>query len=60
MTWKVEEWFWESQPERVKASYSKPEESERYPKYNETRETLLEFGGDHPPKAKYYLVTDSA
>ena len=44
----IEEWFWESQPERVKASYSKSEVSERDPKYHETRETLWELGGTTP------------
>ena len=48
MTWKVKEWFWKDQPERVKASYLKLEESERNPKYNETLETLLEIGGTTP------------
>ena len=48
VTWKVKEWFWKDQPKRVKASYLKPEESERNPKYNETRETLLEVGGTTP------------
>ena len=32
--------FWESQPQRVKAPYSKSEGSERNPKYYETRGTL--------------------
>ena len=45
---KVAEWFWESQPERVKASYSKLACSEQDPKYHETRETLWEFGGTTP------------
>ena len=48
MTWKVKEWFWKDQPERVKASYLKLEESKWNPKYNETRETLLEVGGTTP------------
>ena len=34
------EWFWESQPERVKAPYAKDKLTERYPEYYETRETL--------------------
>ena len=42
------EWFWESQPERVKAPYMKPEDSERDPKYCETRGTLQEVGGTTP------------
>ena len=48
MTRKVEEWFWKDQPERVKASYSKLEGSERDPEYIETRETLMEVGGTTP------------
>ena len=40
--------FWESLPKRVKAPYMKSEESERNPKYHETRETLWEFGGTTP------------
>ena len=42
------EWSWEDQPKRVKAPYSKLEESERNPKYIETRETLMEVGGTTP------------
>ena len=53
------EWFWESQPERVKASYAKTRMSKLDPEYCETRETLQEVGGT-TPKAKYYSVTDSA
>ena len=34
------EWFWESQPERVKAPYAKTKETRRNPEYYETRETL--------------------
>ena len=44
----IAEWFWESQQERVKASYAKSEDSKRYPKYHETRETLWEIGGTTP------------
>ena len=51
--------FWESRPERVKAPYVKAELTEQDPEYHETRETLWEVRGP-PPKAKYYLVTDSA
>ena len=36
------EWFWESQPERVKAPYAKDELTRRDPEYHETRETLWE------------------
>ena len=39
------EWFWESQPERVKAPYMKGKQTWRYPEYHETRETLWEGGG---------------
>ncbi len=42
------EWFWESQPKRVKAPYTKAGESEQDPKYRETRETLREVGGTTP------------
>ena len=34
------EWFWESQPERVKAPYMKFEEARQDPEYYETRGTL--------------------
>ena len=40
--------FWESLPQRVKAPYMKPEDSERDPKYCETRGTLQEVGGTTP------------
>ena len=39
---------WKDRPQRVKAPYVKPEESEQIPKYHETRETLWEFGGTTP------------
>ena len=42
------EWFWESQPERVKASYAKTRMNKLYPEYCETRETLQEVGGTTP------------
>ena len=42
------EWFWESQPERVKAPYMKDELTWRYPEYHETRETLWEHAGTTP------------
>ena len=42
------EWFWESQPERVKAPYTKTIDSEQDPKYHETRETLWEVRGTTP------------
>ena len=45
---------WEVQQESVKA-----DETEQDPEYHETRGTLWEIRGP-PPKAKYYLVTDSA
>ena len=44
----IVEWFWESQPERVKAPYGKTKRDEQYPKYHETRETLWEVGGTTP------------
>ena len=34
--------FWESRPERVKAPYTKTEQTEQDPEYHETRETLWE------------------
>ena len=42
------EWFWESQPKRVKAPYTKGELTWRYPEYIETRETLMEQAGTTP------------
>ena len=36
------EWFWESQPERVKAPYVKSDYRQQDPEYHETRETLWE------------------
>ena len=42
------EWFWESQPERVKASYAKSEYSQQDPEYHETRGTLWEQAGTTP------------
>ena len=42
------EWFWESQPERVKAPYVKADETEQDPEYIETRETLMEHAGTTP------------
>ena len=44
----VMERSWKDRPERVKAPYMKPEESEQDPKYHETRETLWEVGGTTP------------
>ena len=42
------EWFWESQPERVKAPYLKTRETWQNPEYHETRETLWEGAGTTP------------
>ena len=42
------EWFWESQPERVKAPYVKADETEQDPEYHETRGTLWEQAGTTP------------
>ena len=39
------EWYWESQPERVKAPYTKGGGSEQDPEYCGTRGTLQEAGG---------------
>ena len=36
------EWFWESQPERVKAPYVKSDYRQQDPEYHETRGTLWE------------------
>ena len=44
----IVEGFWERQPERVKAPYTKTIASERDPKYHETRGTLWEVGGTTP------------
>ena len=44
----LEEWFWESQPERVKAPYSKTGVTWRDPEYHETRGTLWERAGTTP------------
>ena len=43
----------------MKAPYVKVGVAEQDPEYHETRGTLWEIGGT-TPKAKYYLVTDSA
>ena len=42
------EWFWESQPERVKAPYMKSKTAWQDPEYHETRETLWEGAGTTP------------
>ncbi len=42
------EWFWESQPERVKAPYMKGKQTRRDPEYHETRGTLWEEAGTTP------------
>ena len=39
---RITEWFWESQPERVKAPYVKSDYRQQDPEYHETRETLWE------------------
>ena len=51
--------FWESLPERVKASYSKVEDSGSIRSTTRHEKPCGKSGGP-PPKAKYYLVTDSA
>ena len=48
VTRKIEEWHWESQPQRVKAPYVKADETEQDPEYHETRETLWEVRGTTP------------
>ncbi len=42
---KIAEWFWESQPERVKAPYVKADETEQDPEYRGTRGIPWEAGG---------------
>ena len=44
----IVEWFWESQPERVKAPYTKSGPGRQDPEYIETRETLMEYAGTTP------------
>ena len=56
---KLEERFWESLPERVKASYLKAEDSGSIRSTTRHEKPCGKSGGP-PPKAKYYLVTDSA
>ena len=56
---KLGEWFWESQPERVKAPYPKMEGSCRIQSMARHEKPCQKQGGP-PPKAKYYLVTDRA
>ena len=48
MSQKLEERFWESLPERVKAPYVKAELTEQDPEYHETRGTLWEIRGTTP------------
>ena len=45
---RLAEWFWESQPERVKAPYAKTARTRRDPEYHETRGTLWEGAGTTP------------
>ena len=47
-TVRLTEWFWESQPERVKAPYVKAEQTAQDPEYRETRGTLREIRGTTP------------
>ena len=51
--------FWESLPERVKAPYMKTVGSGRIQSTARHEKPCGKSGGP-PPKAKYYLVTDSA
>ena len=39
---------WKDRPERVKAPYVKVKQTEQYPEYHETRETLWERAGTTP------------
>ena len=50
--------FWESLPERVKAPYMKARRRSRIQSTARHEEPCGKSGGP-PPKAKYYLVTDS-
>ncbi|EDM52655.1 hypothetical protein EUBVEN_00033 [Eubacterium ventriosum ATCC 27560] len=59
VTRKIEEWHWESQPQRVKAPYSKSEGASGIRSTTRHVEPCRKSGGP-PPKAKYSLVTDSA
>ena len=45
---KVVERSWKDRPERVKAPYTKPDETQQYPEYIKTRETLMEYAGTTP------------
>ena len=45
---RIVEWFWESQPERVRAPYTKSGPGRQDPEYHETRGTLWEVGGTTP------------
>ena len=51
------EWFWESQPQRVKASYDNKVETGGIRSTAGHVKPCRKAGGP-PPKAKYYPVTD--
>ena len=59
VTLKVKERFWEIRPERVKAPYMKTIGSSSIQRTARHEKPCGKSGGP-PPKAKYYLVTDSA
>ena len=54
----LSEWFWESQPKRVKASYDNKKEPGGIRSTAGHEKPCRKEGGP-PPKAKYYPVTDS-
>ena len=53
----LSEWFWESQPKRVKASYDNNAETGGIRSTAGHVKPCRKAGGP-PPKAKYYPVTD--
>ena len=59
VTRKIEEWHWESQPQRVKAPYMKTVGSGRIQSTARHEKPCGKSEGP-PSKAKYSLVTDSA
>ena len=59
VTLRIVELFWESRPEGVKASYTKSDiGADSIQSRTGHEKPCLKEGGP-PPKAKYYLVTDS-
>ena len=60
VTLTIVERFWESLPERVKASYTKSKIRASRIQSTARHEKPCGNSGGPPPKAKYYLVTDRA